>query len=369
MLRNYFTEVKNNKGFAVLTAVILVAAAAIGFIAVSLLFTRAGYSGVDLVHRVNQVYYAVEGAMYDTLQHIQNDGDWPENLNYSDTYRIGLVTIRRTVLTSGNQKEVDITAERGDARRRLLAEVTILQGGARPIDVILTLDTSGSMDDDGCENNIDGVDEYDEFQPAGDVKVAAVGFVDRLNEGQDLVGLTKFTTNATQLLPLSSNFNVVDAGIGSLCGGWGCDTGCESLTNIGEGILLSREELDAGARVDSIRAMVLLSDGIANRPANQVQAMPPAPTHVPPAQYPVQYALYQAELAANADYPIFTISLGTAAGPGTEAYELMGDIADLTDGLHFYAPTGDDLDAIFAEINEILAETVTYSLREELPGS
>lgn len=333
------------EGFSLLIAVILVTAAVSTIIIVALSFARSSIKDANLVHESNRVYYAVEGAMYETLQHMSNDPTWPET-DYQDNYSLGGVRIEREIAVGDSSKEIDITAQRGAASRRLLADVTVDEGGRLPIDVMLTLDVSGSMSNDGCEENIDGVDEWDEVQPAGDMKVAAIRFVNRLEEDTDWVGLTKFSTDASTLIGLTDNYSDVQNRIGVLCNNWGCGGGCEAYTNIGDGIRLSREELDGYARPDSVEAIVLLSDGKTNRPGDD----------------PRQYALDQANLAANSGFSIYTISLGQDADQA-----LMEQIAQITGGLTFYAPTSDDLDDIFAEINRVLESVVNYELREGIP--
>lgn len=89
-----------------------------------------------------------------------------------------------------------------------------------------------------------------------------------------------------------------------------------NMTNIGAGIYEARLELDANARTGSFKMIVLMTDGIANRPDNARD-----------------YALGQADLAAERNYPIVTISLGSGADTS-----LMQQIADRTGGLHFNIP-------------------------------
>jgi Mg-chelatase subunit ChlD len=89
-----------------------------------------------------------------------------------------------------------------------------------------------------------------------------------------------------------------------------------NMTNIGAGIHEAWLELDANARTGSFKMIVLMTDGIANRPDNARA-----------------YALEQADLAAERNYPIVTISLGSGADTS-----LMQQIADRTGGLHFNIP-------------------------------
>jgi hypothetical protein len=95
----------------------------------------------------------------------------------------------------------------------------------------------------------------------------------------------------------------------------------DSYTNIGAGILAGKNELQTNGRVGAFKMIVLMTDGVANKPSG-VDAR--------------QYALQQANLAAALHYPIVTISLGTEADT-----ELMQQIADRTGGVHFNIPGRD----------------------------
>lgn len=92
----------------------------------------------------------------------------------------------------------------------------------------------------------------------------------------------------------------------------------DSYTNIGDGIRFGKNELDDHARLGAFKMIVLMTDGVANKPSG-VNAS--------------QYALAQADAAKAAGYPIVTISLGSAADT-----VLMQAIADHTGGRHFNIP-------------------------------
>jgi hypothetical protein len=93
----------------------------------------------------------------------------------------------------------------------------------------------------------------------------------------------------------------------------------DSYTNIGAGIRKGWEELDANGRIGAKKMIVLMTDGIANKPYNT--------------SYAKQYALDQAAEAAARGYQIVTISLGNGADT-----QLMQQIADVTHGAHFNIP-------------------------------
>ncbi|MDA7977482.1 MAG: VWA domain-containing protein [Pirellulales bacterium] len=109
-------------------------------------------------------------------------------------------------------------------------------------------------------------------------------------------------------------------------------------TNIGAGINVGRQEIVDHGRTGAFKMIVLITDGIANRPYDTVTAK--------------QYAMDEAQLAADEGIPIVTISLGAGADTW-----LMQDIADLTGGIHFNVPGGqpvadyeEDLKQVFEDI-------------------
>ncbi|MGQ9576095.1 MAG: VWA domain-containing protein [Thermoguttaceae bacterium] len=95
----------------------------------------------------------------------------------------------------------------------------------------------------------------------------------------------------------------------------------DNYTNIGAGILFGRTELEENARPGALKMIVLMTDGNANRPTNATVAK--------------EYAIQQAQLAAQKRYPILTISLGNDADA-----ELCQQIAQITNGYHFNIPGG-----------------------------
>ncbi len=92
-------------------------------------------------------------------------------------------------------------------------------------------------------------------------------------------------------------------------------------TNISAGMRKAREELENNARVGAFKLIILMTDGIANRPSNETVAR--------------QAALDEAQRAADDHYPIVTVSLGSGADT-----DLMDQIAEITNGVHFNIPGG-----------------------------
>jgi hypothetical protein len=77
-----------------------------------------------------------------------------------------------------------------------------------------------------------------------------------------------------------------------------------------------------------------MTDGIANLPSDPTTAR--------------QYALNQAQLCADKNYPIVTISLGAGADTA-----LMDQIATLTRGAHFNIPGGQTVAQYEEDLKEV----------------
>ncbi len=95
----------------------------------------------------------------------------------------------------------------------------------------------------------------------------------------------------------------------------------DQYTNIGAGLHTSRLELQNHARAGALRMIVLMTDGLPNRPTNEATGR--------------QYVLNEAAACASAKLPVVTISLGTGADS-----ELMQEVANTTGGYHFNVPGG-----------------------------
>jgi hypothetical protein len=105
-------------------------------------------------------------------------------------------------------------------------------------------------------------------------------------------------------------------------------------TNISAGMRKARQELENNARIGAFKMIVLMTDGIANRPTNSTVAR--------------QAALNEAGLAANDHYPIVTISLGSGADTA-----LMQQIADMTTGVHFNIPGGQTVSEVEEDLKDV----------------
>ena len=119
-------------------------------------------------------------------------------------------------------------------------------------------------------------------------------------------------------------------------------------TNIGDGIYRGSEILSTNeaqghhGRTNAVHVMILLSDGIPNRPCNPATMN----CNVDAANtWSLQHIDNAVDWAVQNGIIIFTISLGTRADQA-----LMTDIAETTGGIHQYAETTDDLQAVFQQI-------------------
>ena len=110
-------------------------------------------------------------------------------------------------------------------------------------------------------------------------------------------------------------------------------------TNIGDAIKLAAEELKSSrANPQANHAMILLTDGLANKPAGSGSGENPAD---------VAYAENQAASAAGYGFKIFTIGLGEN---GEINETMLLNIANTTGANYYHSPAPDDLQAIYNSI-------------------
>ena len=194
-----------------------------------------------------------------------------------------------------------------------------------PIDVVLVIDRSGSM-----RWRIPG-DEYSKMHYA---KEAACTFIDALNDSRDRVGLVSFATVSNVEVELTSDHEYVKMKIENLSpSGW---------TNIGDAIADATALFDEDGRGEAIWAMILLSDGRANRPINE--------------EYAREYALNKSSIAKERGIRIYTIGLGSKDDLDEE---LLKEIQ--TDG-YYYSPSAEDLEEIYMAIAEDLIYEVEHDI-------
>jgi Mg-chelatase subunit ChlD len=178
-------------------------------------------------------------------------------------------------------------------------------------------------------------------QPITAVKNAVRVFLDYIQEvkSDDQVGLAVYTyTDGTARLEtgLTRNMQLVeDISRQRQAGHY------DTMTNIGAGLQKARLELENNARHGAFKMIVLMTDGIANRPYNETQAR--------------NFLLQEAQKCAEKRYNILTVSLGAGADTG-----LMQQVADITGGIHFNVPGGQSVAAYEAQLKEVFKEIAAH---------
>lgn len=177
-------------------------------------------------------------------------------------------------------------------------------GGLTPLDIMLTIDTSGSM----------GGGEL------GEAQTASKDFVGSL-VSEDRAGLVGFTSSASVRQSLTTDHDAVNQSIDSLNAGGG--------TDIGDAVDRSTDELVADGVEDHRQVIVLLSDGRSAR----------AP------------AIAAAERAKDNGITIYTVAVGSGADR-----QLLEDIASTTGGQSFFVSDASNTGFALREIEEETGE-------------
>lgn len=190
-----------------------------------------------------------------------------------------------------------------------------------PSDVILAIDLSGSMNDDGGTPP----------EPITSVLDAATAFVGRLRAG-DQVGLVTYATTAEQPRGLAGISDEIGAAIRALRITPAAETGA---TNIGDALRLAGAELNSIRHDENARkVVVVLTDGRANAPGEDPEA----------------YAIEAARTLHGEDVEVFAIGLGTNVNE-----EFLAAIAS-SEERRYLAADAANLDAIYRSISTALCE-------------
>lgn len=110
-----------------------------------------------------------------------------------------------------------------------------------------------------------------------------------------------------------------------------------SQTNIGDGLKAGRDEIANNGRTNAAKLIILMTDGLANLPSNTTTGK--------------SYLLTQAQLCADSDIPVVTITLGTGADTA-----IMQQVADLTGGVHFNVPGGQPIADVQEDLEEVFKQ-------------
>jgi Flp pilus assembly protein TadG len=139
-------------------------------------------------------------------------------------------------------------------------------------------------------------------------------------QSNDQVGLSIYSTSSGAILEsgLTTNISNINTIVQQRQAGH-----YDPYTNIGMGMQLARLELEQHARPRSFRLMVVMTDGVVNRPSDQTTG--------------TNLVLSEAAAAAADNIKILTISMGVMADT-----TLMQQVANATGGEQFIVPGGAD---------------------------
>ena len=190
-----------------------------------------------------------------------------------------------------------------------------------PTDVVLAIDLSGSMNDDGGNPP----------QPITSVLRAAESFIDRLNPN-DRIGVVTYATGAMTSATLTVEKSTVRGLVAKLGVAPQEERGS---TNTGDALNIAREELASERHNTNARkVVVLLTDGLTNAPGEDPEA----------------YARTASESLKATDAEVFTIGLGSKINQ-----TFLVDIA--SDAGHYLdAPTADTVDRIYRSVTDAICE-------------
>ena len=192
---------------------------------------------------------------------------------------------------------------------------------AVPTDVVLAIDLSGSMNNDGANPP----------QPVTDVLAAASEFARNLRP-DDRVSVVTFATKAVTAIQLSNNAADVAAAIKKLTIDPKEETGS---TNQGDALVAAQAELNSSRHNPDARSVIiLLTDGLATAPEKE----------------PDVYAKNKAALLKADDIELFTIGLGKGAD-----MVFVRALAS-TEAQAFAAPTPSTLGSIYQSITGSICE-------------
>jgi Mg-chelatase subunit ChlD len=190
-----------------------------------------------------------------------------------------------------------------------------------PTDVVLAIDLSGSMNDDGGNPP----------EPISSVLRAAEAFVSRLKVG-DQVGLVTYATDARVREQLTNDQLRVGNVVRSLSIAPSDEVGS---TNTGDSIIRSKEEFSSSRHNQNARkVLVLLTDGLANAPGDTAE----------------EYAVEAAGSLKDTDVIVYTIGLGDRVNES-----FLRDIAS-SDEHYFRAAAVHTIDSIYRSITAAICE-------------
>ena len=242
------------------------------------------------------------------------------------------------------------------------AATAVAAGSGGPLDIMMVLDLSGSMDDNGriealrnaAPTFVDVIEEY-----GGEDQVGVMCYGTVHDDWEDDYGSgTAYQLAPSSQLPSTSNYyvGVLEADLTDNFSSLRNTTLTsselvaekygEGYTPTGAAIRDSAHYLDNSsyANDEARKAIILMSDGYANRPSTGASS----------------YALQMADYAASLDVKVYTISLGSSAD-----VDLMEDIADRTGATHFDA-TGSGESELTAMLEDAFQRAAAALKRPQL---
>jgi Ca-activated chloride channel family protein len=185
-------------------------------------------------------------------------------------------------------------------------------GRITPMDIVFALDSSGSMS----------------WNDPGDLRISASkSFVDKMDSTRDQAGVVSWDDGIDFTQSLTSDFALAKSKIDAVDSSGG--------TNLDVGLNAAIGVLDSGKQVDASWVIIMLSNGEGTY------------TYGGPAA-----------TAAAKGYVIYSIGLG----PDPAVAELT-DMANVTGGQYYPAPTADNLQAIFDDIyEEVITSTIPHDV-------
>ena len=195
----------------------------------------------------------------------------------------------------------------------------------KPVDTVLVIDRSGSMGGSRLKN----------------AKSAAKEFSKRIisDNPNNRVSIVSFAEDAKINSRLTNNLKTINTAIDSLID--------DGATNIYDGLVRANLELSKANR-DSMKSVVLLSDGIANRPWNGYP------------RYPMDIAIEEASKSKDNNYLLFTVGLfnGMSSSDKTIAVNTLTSIANT--GNYYDSASEDKLTEIYLKI----ANSINFLAKE-----
>jgi len=186
--------------------------------------------------------------------------------------------------------------------------------------IVLVLDTSGSMDAES-PSRIDRL------------KTAALDFVALAENGVEL-GVVSFNDPATDevaIAALAANRVAYTTAINNLCSGPG---NCAGWTNISDGLQNAKDMIDAAGGVTANTFIVLMTDGINNRPTPNFAAL----------------LMAKLNMLNGAGVPVYVTCTGGDFGLNSQCAE----IAAATGGTYVDSADADNLPEVFSYFHEVI---------------